>query len=79
MQSATVTSISTEKLFDQACPPVETMKSIDFEQYCDILEPAHITETLDLGGVIIHKALHPTLGKITLINTSGTTHGLLPE
>lgn len=49
---------------------VSAIEEVTLGEICDTLEQAAITETLDLGSVIVHMASCPSRGKILAISAS---------
>ena len=50
---------------------------VDLETLTDVLEVCDVQERLDLGSALVIKAIHPLLGAVMLVNTSGVAHAML--
>lgn len=49
-------------------------QTIDVDQLHDLLEDVSITQTIDLGVALVHRASHPTHGALVIIATDASSH-----
>ncbi|MFK3741016.1 hypothetical protein [Massilia sp. TN1-12] len=50
---------------------VDKQRVISLEDFADLLEESKVESVLDLGGTILHRVIHPVMGALVLINTTG--------
>ncbi|MDY7537522.1 hypothetical protein QN372_00005 [Undibacterium sp. RTI2.1] len=53
------------------------MKKITHEEYTDLYTDSSLTETMNLGKVVVHRIRHDKLGDVTIMMTSDAVCGII--
>ena len=74
---ATVSEAAKAVSITQNTNEIKPFVEIGYGEYSDLFEESVVTQKMNLGSTIIHKATHPALGNILMVDAGNERIGLI--